>query len=474
MAARSVDRRGRGRRGARRGRGRRRPRHRAPPRARERGGGAALEALPYGRSAYPAEFDDAVGPARALPLLARLVTAFQDAKRTRGAVQYSDQVALALGVLAAAPDVVEAVRNRHRVVLLDEYQDTSVVQTRLLARLFSGGAVMAVGDPHQSIYGWRGASAANLDGFARDFAGGGPVAVHALSTSWRNGTAILAAANTLAAPLATAARVAVDELTAAPTASGHAVETAFAETLSEEAQRVAAWFAELLRDAASPPSAALLVRARRTLPDFLAAFRAAGVPHHVLGVGGLLLEPEVADLVAALRVVHDPRAGQELVRLLAGGRWRIGPADLAALQGLARWLEQRDATGRPLAEGVAAALARSLAEGESASIVDALDFLARHRGHGAIRGFSAEGLVRLADAGALFAGLRAVVSGDLPVFVRLVVETLGLDIEVDANESRNGPAPLHAFDEALAGYLAVAEGATLGGFLGWLQAADQK
>lgn len=436
--------------------------------------GAALDALPSGRSAYTAEFDDAAGPARTLPLLARLVVAFQDAKRARGAVQYSDQVALALEILAAAPDVAHAVRDRHRVVLLDEVQDTSVVQTRLLARLFAGGAVMAVGDPHQSIYGWRGASAANLEGFARDFSGGRAVGVHALSTSWRNGTAVLAAANTLAAPLDAAARVRVERLSAAPTATGHPVETVFAETLGEEAERVAAWFAERLRAAGPPPSAALLVRARRTLPDFLAAFRAAGVPYHVLGVGGLLLEPEVADLVAALRVVHDPRAGQELVRLLAGGRWRIGPVDLAALQGLARWLERRDAAGRPLGDDVSAALGRSLAEGESASIVDALDLLARMPDHGAVRGFSAVGLARLQEAGSLLAGLRTLASGDLPVFVRQVVESLGLDLEVAANEARNGPAPLHAFDEALAGYLAAAEGATLGGFLGWLQAAEQK
>ena len=435
---------------------------------------AALEALPAGRPAYQGEVDAALVPARTLPVLVRLVTAFREAKRAAGAVQYSDQVALALQITDAAPDVGEQLRDRHRVVLLDEYQDTSVVQTRLLARLFGGGAVTAVGDPHQSIYGWRGASAANLEDFARDFGRGAEVRVHALSTSWRNGTRILEAANALAAPLTAASRVPVERLAASPTASGEGIDTVFEETLAEEAAAVAGWFAERLASSPDPPSAAMLVRARRNLPDFLAAFRAAGVPYHVLGVGGLLLEPEVTDLVAALRVVHDAQAGPELVRLLAGGRWRIGPADLVALQRLARWLEQRDPGEQRLDPAVAATLDRSLAEGESASIVDALDFLARRGGHGAVRGFSAAGLPRLREAGALLAGLRARSAGDLPGFVRLVVETLGLDIEVAANERRGGPAPLHAFDEALAGYLAVADGATLGGFLGWLQTAEQK
>ena len=83
-----------------------------------------------------------------------------------------------------------------RSVLLDEYQDTSVVQTWLLAELFRGHPVMAVGDPNQSIYGWRGASAANLAQFADQFAPGRRrAALFDLSTSWRNGHGILEVAN---------------------------------------------------------------------------------------------------------------------------------------------------------------------------------------------------------------------------------------------------------------------------------------
>src|SRR6185312_12265417 len=81
----------------------------------------------------------------------------------------SDQVALALEIVRTMPTVAEEYRDRFRVVLLDEYQDTSVVQTWLLSELFAGRPVMAVGDPNQSIYGWRGASAANLEAFASQF-----------------------------------------------------------------------------------------------------------------------------------------------------------------------------------------------------------------------------------------------------------------------------------------------------------------
>ena len=97
-----------------------------------------------------------------LPVLVELAERYAVEKKRRGLVEFSDQVALALEVAERVPSVVDDFRSRYRVVLLDEYQDTSVVQTRLLATLFGGHGVMAVGDPHQSIYGWRGASAANL------------------------------------------------------------------------------------------------------------------------------------------------------------------------------------------------------------------------------------------------------------------------------------------------------------------------
>ncbi|NHW87595.1 UvrD-helicase domain-containing protein, partial [Escherichia coli] len=88
-------------------------------------------------------------------------------------------------------------RSRYRVVLLDEYQDTSHAQVVLLKALFGDGhPVTAVGDPCQSIYGWRGASAGTLERFPTEFAGaaGSPARALGLTTSWRNRPEILAVA----------------------------------------------------------------------------------------------------------------------------------------------------------------------------------------------------------------------------------------------------------------------------------------
>ena len=431
-----------------------------------------LADLPSGGRGEYAQVAELATNVGALGLLADLAEQFDAEKARRGFVEYSDQVGLALEIVRRAPSVRDELRERHRVVLLDEYQDTSVVQTWLLSHLFGGGSVMAVGDPNQSIYGWRGASAENLDGFSDQFAGGG-AAHFSLSTSWRNGHRILDVANQLVAPLTPG--VAVERLEARPGASSEPVDVAMVETVLDEAAATAEWIAHRLRDAEGVErSAAILFRTRRTQPHFMAALAERGIPFHVLGLGGLLAEPEVTDLVSALRVLADPTAGGALVRLLAGSRWRIGPRDLFALRRVASWLYKRDYATRALDDEVAQRLRDSVAEGEGGSIIDALDFVARAPdGHGQLERFSPIGLERLKDAGRTFARLRELATLDVLDFVTIVEQDFLLDIEAVANDARPlGGAAREAFFDALTGYLALDDGATLTGFLAWLDEAE--
>ncbi|MCU1514855.1 MAG: ATP-dependent helicase, partial [Microbacteriaceae bacterium] len=431
---------------------------------------AALEDLPLGGKAlYDADMRF-VRSGYALPVLVELAGRYQEAKQRRGFVEYSDQVALALQIVRGAGAIADELRTQHRVVLLDEYQDTSVVQTWLLAELFAGHPVMAVGDPNQSIYGWRGASAANLDGFARQFGATG-AARYALSTSWRNGHDVLAVANALVAPLSN--RVTVGRLDPGPSATARPVEVLVEETLPAEAEAVAVWLKRELR-APGEPSAAILFRARKTQGAFIEALRRHGVPFHVLGIGGLMAEPDIADLVSALSVINDPTAGSELVRLLAGSRWRLGARDLHALSRLASWLRDRDYAQKAYDDELKQRLRESVAEAEGGSIVDALDFVATAReGHTQLAAFSEIGLLRLREAGETFARLRRRAGLDLVDFVTFVEQDLQLDIEVAANETRSlGSANREAFFDALSGYLAVDETASLGGFLSWLREAE--
>lgn len=424
---------------------------------------------------------EAVG---SLPPLLDLARAFADEKRRRGFVEYSDQVALALGVCERVPEVVADYRRRFRVVLLDEYQDTSVVQTRLLSTLFAGQPVMAVGDPHQSIYGWRGASAANLGRFSADFTGeraGAPTGAdeYALSTSWRNPTRVLDAANTLVAPLTAAAPVHVERLQPRPGAVEGELTAVFEQTVADEADAAARWLGERLRERdadGAPPSAAMLCRSLKKIDVFTAALARHRIPYHVLGLGGLLEQPVIADLVSALRVMHDPTAGSELIRLLTGAKWRVGPKDIAALRDVASWLAERDHRHQRLDPELRDRLRRSVAGEESASLVDALDFVVEApEGHGRLEGFSAVGLERMRDAGRRLDHLRSRVGLDLLDLVTLVQQELLLDIEVAANETAQlGQPSLDAFAEQVASYLAADDQATLGSFLSWLAEAEQR
>lgn len=432
-----------------------------------------------GRFGYESVMADVVGPVRHLPALLDAVRDFEALKRSRGYLQYSDQVRIAHQIVTRpeiGAQVAQEFRAQYRCVILDEYQDTSVGQTKLLTALFGGHGVMAVGDPHQAIYGWRGASADNLGTFLADFGG---AQSYGLTTSWRNGTEILDAANRVIAPLAAASKVPVAPLRARGDADSIPVDVVFDETVDGEAREVAEWFAGQLAgpfaDPRDAPSAALLLRARATLERFTSALSRAGVPYHVLGVGGLLAHPVIADLVAALRVVDDPTAGNELVRLLAGSRWRIGTADIWALHGVAGWLAARNLHQQRLDDAVRERLRNSVDAEEASSLVDALDFVATAPdGHSALAGLSAVGLERLRDAGRLFHSVRTRARLELADLVTVVLQELGLDIEAAANETRSSASAVEAFFEALADYLALGQGSTLRGFLGWLAETESR
>ncbi|WP_104475521.1 ATP-dependent DNA helicase [Microterricola pindariensis] len=449
-----------------------------------------------GRKKTPhASFTGALEAVGSLPPLLELAERFQAEKRRRGYVEFSDQVALALEVCERNPAVTAGYRERYKAVLLDEYQDTSVVQTRLLAALFGGHGVMAVGDPDQSIYGWRGASAANLARFSRDFRGAGPQADGSaapeaerfeLSISWRNPRAVLAAANEIVRPFTEQTGEAGEAppkspLTAPSFASDGLLDVSFTETVEDEAAAVAEWFAQRLGPGAAKPdgskrSAAMLCRSLGKVTVFTEALRARGVPFHVLGLAGLLDQPVIVDLVSALRVLHDPSRGSELLRVLAGARWNIGPKDLHALGKLAGELAARDHSLAKLSDEVRARLRGSVADDEGRSIVDALDFLVSARdGHGLVRGFSEVGLQRLKEAGDQLIALRRRAGLELLDLVTLVQQELLLDIEVAANGIRPlGAASLEAFDELVSGFLSASEHSTLGAFLGWLEEAEQR
>ncbi|HUP99397.1 MAG TPA: UvrD-helicase domain-containing protein, partial [Aeromicrobium sp.] len=123
---------------------------------------ARLIELAESTASGPKVLTTAAATARKRTEVTWLVDAYRRAKAADGVMDFSDQMAWG-AALAQLPEVRDALRERFDVVLLDEYQDTSVAQRDLLVGLFHGMPVTAVGDPAQGIYGWRGAATGNLE-----------------------------------------------------------------------------------------------------------------------------------------------------------------------------------------------------------------------------------------------------------------------------------------------------------------------
>ncbi|MFI5854390.1 UvrD-helicase domain-containing protein [Streptomyces parvulus] len=417
--------------------------------------------------------------------LAGLVIRYREAKRERDLLDFGDQIALSAR-LAGLPEVGRVLRDEFRVVLLDEYQDTSVAQRILLAGLFGGGTghpVTAVGDPCQAIYGWRGASVANLDDFPAHFAhaDGRPAARQALSENRRSGGRLLDLANGLAEPLR-AMHAGVEALRPAPGAERDGiVRCALLRTHAEEIDWIADSVAHLVRTGKAPGEIAVLCRTATDFARIQGALVARDVPVEVVGLSGLLHLPEVADLVAVCEVLQDPGANASLVRLLSGPRWRVGPRDLALLGRRARRLVSHarvdgdDDPDRRLAEAV-----EGVDPAEVISLADALDtFLETPLdGAGDDDGlpFSPDARVRFARLATELRELRRALSDPLMDVLHRVLAVTGLEVELSASPhalAARRRETLSNFLDVAASFAAGDGEATLLAFLGFLRTAAQ-
>ncbi|WP_296666106.1 ATP-dependent DNA helicase [Demequina sp.] len=419
------------------------------------------------RTGTPNDHAKRLGRLRTLASIADLVGEFQRRKRDASQLDFADQVAFG-AQLARLPAVQAVERGRYRAILLDEFQDTSPGQLRLFSTLFGAGHhVMAVGDPHQAIYGFRGASESALPMFVEAFSHGREVSQASLSVSWRNEGAVLAVANAASAPLREASRVEVRPLRsraehlgdAEPSRSAPAVESMVTQDHLAEADAavdyVRARLAELDSTPAAP-TAAILCRRRAQFAPVVEALIRAGVDYEVVGLGGLVDTPEVSDLVALLEIAHDPSRGDSAMRILTSERLALGVRDLAALYDWAREL----------------AGPRATREAE-ASIVDAIATPppASWRSHDG-RALGAAARLRVGALQSAVDAVRTRTYLSLPELVLAAERAWGLDIEAAvARPDGRGARNVDAFIDAARQFAASAERATLGAFLAWLEAA---
>ena len=417
-----------------------------------------------------------------------MVKAFIEARRQSGELSFDDQISLAADIAVNFPDVGALERAKYPVVLLDEYQDTSQSQVRMLSALFGGGhPVTAVGDPCQSIYTWRGASAGTIGAFNKNFPkseGSKGKNVYELLTTYRNDQSILALANEISASVRALEDLDVAPLKARKGAGKGDLTCGVFENLEAESQAIADYFLPLWKnpqrleadsldsDAKVPKTFSVLVRKRAQIAPIQEALAKVGIPSEVLGLGGLVHVPEIADLVSMLKILNDPNSGAALMRHLTGPRINLGARDIAAL---GRYTRSRSETHRTDSRSIVKNIVAGNPDSAEAddqfmgSAIDALDEIEKCDK----KLFSHIGLERLTTFAADLRRLRSRASGPITDLIVEIERYLNLESEVMLRDGgTHGRRHLDRFMDEAAKF--VRSGGSLSSFLQWLDIASEE
>ena len=383
-----------------------------------------------------------------------------------GQLSFDDQMFYAAKIAQEVQKVGELERAKYRVVLLDEYQDTSQSQVRMLSALYSGHPIMAVGDPYQAIYGWRGAAIGTIKHFHQSF-NSLKGAEYELSTTFRNDVSILQLANQVGKVVGNQIELAVKELRPSEKAGPGIVVRDIYENVELEAAGIAERFAKLWETKGSDESFAVLVRNRKQITEIEKALRNLDLPVEVLGIGGLMQVPEVTDVFTMLKILVDAEAGSALMRHLTSPRLAIGVQDIAAL---GRFKRKRDSQSNGDSDLISAMATQVLEaaeadDGVAGSLIEALDEI-----QSADRSqFSEIGFKRLIEFSNDLRKLRSRASGSLLDLIYEIEEYLGLSVELLVRDGgSNGRRHLDRFNEEAAKFSS--SNGSITDFVRWLDA----
>ncbi|UDY24570.1 UvrD-helicase domain-containing protein [Nocardioides sp. Kera G14] len=425
------------------------------------------------RSTYLGVYESAINTLERRGELLDLVETYRRLKRELGLMDFSDQIALAAQLATEHPEVGAGERDRFKVVLLDEYQDTSTAQAIMLSKLYGDGhAVMAVGDPNQAIYGWRGASVSNITGFGAVFpkASGEPADLFHLTVNRRSGARILEAANALAAPLL-AVTPSVKPLVADPARGSGRVTTQVFERQVDELVWLAEEIATVHEAGTDWARLAVLTRDNASAGLAFDVLSNAGIPVEIVGLSGLLRLPEIAEIVAVLHLLQDVTANAAMLTLLNGPRWAVGLRDQRLLAKRAEELAggRRDSDRGPIDEALA-----SLADGVDPAELPALDDALSDPGD---LDYSPEARERFGLLAGELRMLRSHLGEPLMDVVRRVVDTLGTDIELASATTPAAAARrdnLDLFLKAVADFQAIDGDISMSALLAYLTAEEEQ
>lgn len=296
-------------------------------------------------------------------VLLDLVLQFDAEKKRVNMAQFSDFTIAAYYLVTHFPSICAQYRNQYSQVLLDEYQDTSTTQAMLINTLFYGNAaaegnrthVMAVGDPFQAIYSFRGASTGAFCKFEQDF-NISTQNKYSLTVTRRNSLFILKVANALTEPMRVengdnstqnASRrfssiddreVQVETLKPKEDAANGTVGALFMPNQGEEIDAVVRFAKKIVEKYGEnplEPQLAILFRSKAKMPQYAQKLEDAGIRTSIVGYSSIIEKPAVKDVLSLLRVIQDHSDSNSLMRLLATPRFALSTADLSTLASIA-------------------------------------------------------------------------------------------------------------------------------------------
>jgi DNA helicase-2/ATP-dependent DNA helicase PcrA len=400
--------------------------------------------------------------------IARAVRGYREVKTELGVIDFGDQIADAVRIATAHPEIGAAYRERFGAVLLDEYQDTNHAQAVLMQAVFGGGhPVTAVGDPDQNIYGWRGASLWNLLRFPQGFpdAEGRPAERLPLYTNFRSGARILRAADAVIEHLPADLRPDPEKHLRPwePNGDGSVTVAAFEHEIAE-ARGVADEILRLHAEGVPWRGCAVLCRTHRLFEPLRFALEERQIPAEYVALAGLIHLPEVTEVLAYARAAQDPRDGVSLARILTGPRYRVGLRDLAAL---AAWSRH---SGFALIDELGLDEDRELLEDHPFLMAEALEHLDE------VEGLTDEGRSRLDGFALELAELRDAARRPVGEFLAEIIRRCGLLAELDASLDVAGASArrrnLAAFLEQVHAFQPVEGELSLAAFLRYVDSID--
>jgi DNA helicase II / ATP-dependent DNA helicase PcrA len=285
--------------------------------------------LPPARITPAEDSDFANGRAR------DLYAGYQERLRALNAADFGDLLLHMTEILRAQPDVLAQYHRQFRYILVDEYQDTNVVQylwLRLLAQ--ERRNICCVGDDDQSIYSWRGAEVENILRFEHDFPG---AKIVRLERNYRSTSPILAAASALIAH--NEGRLGKTLRPGSNQSDGEKISVVGLWDSDEEARMVGERVESLRRAGNSLAEMAVLVRAGFQTRAFEERLITLGVPYRVVGGLRFYERAEIRDAIAYARVLHQPADDLAFERIVNLPRRGIGEQALRSMHELARTRE---------------------------------------------------------------------------------------------------------------------------------------